>query len=190
MSAEVEAVEALFTKLTQIVREDAARKPRRRRTGPNATRYQVLDAADEAVREGCAKTSLPDGSGYLIAPKDPEASCAFDFPGRPLRVTVPYARRQRVRVFESGGRDEPETSRLVSNAAAIEAVRKLVDGIREHREWTAPPPESCFCAVTNFPPCSYCESLAECETCGAFAPADAMACESPMTCVSCDATTA
>lgn len=165
MATEVEVVEALFAELARTIRQDAARKPRRPR-GPSATRYQVLDAAEEASRGGCVKTPLPDGSGYLIAPRNPAKSFAFDYPGRPLRVSVPYGRRQRVRVFESGGRGEPETSRPVSNAAAIEALRRIVEGIREHHEWTAAPAESCQCAVTAHPPCSFCENCSECEACG------------------------
>lgn len=172
MPTEVEIVESLFAGLLQAVREDADRKPRRRRNSPSATRYQVLDALREAECEGCVKTRLPDGSGYLIAPRGPEEACAFDYPGRPLRVAVPYASHQRARVFESAGHGKPETSRLVSNAAAIEAVRRLADGIREHREWTAPPPESCFCAVTSHPPCSFCENCSECEECGVLVRTD------------------
>ncbi len=47
------------------------------------------------------------------------------------------------------------------------------------------PERGCSCHIS--PPCSYCESLAECETCGKFLPQDEMAYESPMTCVDCDA---
>lgn len=45
--------------------------------------------------------------------------------------------------------------------------------------------DSCSCHISA--PCSYCESLVECEICGEFAPRDEMAYESPMTCVACDA---
>ncbi len=170
MSTEIEAAEALFAGAAQLIREMeeryAARKPRRR-TGPSATRYQVFDAAEQATREGCVKTRLPDGSGYLIAPSDPKEAFAFDYAGRPLRVAIPHG-RARIRVFEASERGKPETSRLVSNAAAIEALRKLAEGIREHREWTAPPAESCYCFATSHPPCAFCENSDECEVCGEF----------------------
>ena len=165
---EIQVAEALFAGLAKAMREDATRKPRRRRTGPGATRDQVLDAAEQAVREGCEKTRLPDYPGYLIAPRDPKEAFAFDYAGRPLRVAVYLSRSRKVRVFEAGERGKPETSRLVSNAAAIDALRKLVDGIREHREWNAPPPESCQCAVVTNPPCFFCENSDECEECGEF----------------------
>jgi hypothetical protein len=163
----------LFAALSAAINEEAKKPRRRRRSSPSATRYEVLDAADEACREGCVKTPVP-GSGYLVAPRDPKEACAFDYPGRPLWVLVPYASRQRVRVFEAGERGKPEFSRLVSNAAAIGVLHKLVDGIREHREWTAPPPESCQCPFTAHPPCSWCEHQAACEQCDEIVHEDAM----------------
>ena len=175
MAAEVQVAEALFAGLAKAVREDANRKPRRRRAGPSATRDQVLDAADQATREGCVKTRLPDYPGYLIAPCDPSEATAFDYPGRPLRVAVYLSRSRKVRVFEAGERGKPETSRLVSNAAAIEALRQMAEGIREYREWTAPPPESCQCAVVANPPCWFCENSDECEACGQFVLRDELA---------------
>ena len=174
MPTEIQVAEALVAGLARAMREDAARKPRRRRTGPSATRDQVLDAAEQATREGCVKTRLPDYPGHLIAPRDPGEAAAFDYPGHPLRVAVYLSRSRKVRVFEAGERGKPETSRLVSNAAAIEALRKLTEGIREYREWNAPPPESCQCAVVANPPCWFCENTDECEVCGEFVLRDEM----------------
>lgn len=65
-----------------------------------------------------------------------------------------------------------------AGGAAYGAIRLLAE-FTKSIEQNAPSPSygeaaTCQCAYVRNPPCSYCESLEECETCGEFAPGGEM----------------
>lgn len=147
-----------------IATSDAQPKRRRQAAGPRATRAELDAAIAKACERECTKTQA--ARGFTITPRRPSER---PYPGARISLSLTYGRPTIVRVTVHPEAGKPAVARRVSYAAAITFLGDLVADAEERRPDSRP--ESCYCAVAGeMAPCSWCESLRECEECGDLAP--------------------
>ena len=170
-----EFTDSLFRAMGQMMAEidaradaRAAAKAERRRKQAKASRERTVSRAAYEFPAAAKKTA--DGrwcrrvdfdGGFHV---EPRSEAYRPYVGDLLRITYMTATGV-ITATRQPAPGRPEAPRKVTPHGAIRLLREMVASLEENMAPISYGPEGCQCAYIATPPCSYCESLVQCEKC-------------------------